>query len=510
MSVDYANQYDRPLIAEMATREADWRNGAVVYQVLVDRFAPSDRLQQKTDFYPPPKRLRNWDEVPTHGQYLGEYQVWSHEIDFWGGDLESLRERLDYIDGLGVDVLYLNPIHFGFTNHKYDALDYHRISPEYGDRAQLRALINDVHARDMRIVLDGVFNHMGRNAAIFQEALNDPASPYRDWFYFDDRYPHGYRSWSGAENLPELNLENPKVRDHLFASTSSPVQRYLTDGVDGWRLDVAYDIGFRFLWELTQAAHAVRPGSLVVGEIWNYPDQWFPSVDGVMNFTARRIILLTCVGEIAPRVAADMLDQMIADAGIDHLLKSWQILDNHDTPRLHSLLPNSGQRRLAQILQFTLPGSPNLYYGVELGMQGGPDPEMRGPMRWDLVTDGNATLQWTRQLVELRRSQRALRIGNYRRVVSEKMLAFERYTDRVGETVLVVANPTDQVVEEWLMVRNSKLMNRRHFVDLLGESHQPVEIRTGLVKVTLPPGGYAVLQPDLSDDGGWSPYKRVR
>ncbi len=506
---DYSNVHDRPLIAVMAEREADWRNGAIVYQVLVDRFAPSARLDSKAQLYAPPRRLRGWHEVPRRGDYLPEVEVWSHEIDFWGGDLDSLRAQLEYIDELGVDVLYLNPIHYGFTNHKYDALDYRRISPEFGSREDLRELIDAVHARGMRIVLDGVFNHMGRNAPVFRDALENPHSPYRDWFYFDERFPAGYRAWAGALNLPEINLENPAVRDYVFGAEDSPVRSYLADGVDGWRLDVAYDIGFAYLAELTRAAHRQRPGSLVIGEIWSYPKQWMPALDGVMNFTAREIILAMLRGEIPADQASRMFDRMVADTGIEPLLKSWLLLDNHDVQRLHTEVPDRDLRRIAQVLQFTLPGSPNLYYGTELGMTGGRDPEMRAPMRWDLVDDDNPELRWTRQLLAMRAAQRALRIGEYRPVLSDRLLAFERHTDRVAETVLVVANPGAEPVQEWLSLANSKLMNHGSMRDQLGAGVE-ARVAAGLLRVNLPARSVVVLQPDVAPQGGWTPYKRVR
>ena len=292
----YANRFDIELQGVFETREKDWRNGAVVYQVLVDRFAPSAQLAAKRHLYPEPKTLHRWDEVPTRGKYLQAQRLWSHEIAFWGGDLASTAARLDHVQGLGADVLYLNPVCLATTNHKYDALDYLQVSPEYGTRGDLKALAQDLHARGMKLVLDGVFNHMGRNAPVFQQAYaaylaetagssggRDAAggSIYRDWFVFGDQYPGGARAWWRAENLPELNLENPRVREHIYAAKDSVVRSYLRDGVDGWRLDVAFDLGFVFLDQLTRAAHEEKAGSLVVGEIANYPKEWFPSVDAV-------------------------------------------------------------------------------------------------------------------------------------------------------------------------------------------------------------------------------------
>ncbi|MBK7615151.1 MAG: hypothetical protein KA375_02210 [Vitreoscilla sp.] len=533
---NFANRFDQALAGTFEAREKDWRNGAIVYQVLVDRFAPSANLDAKRALYPAPKTLRRWDETPKNGQFVASANVWSHEIDFWGGDLASLSGKLDYVQQLGADVLYLNPIQLAYTNHKYDALDYLQISPEYGTRDDLRALAKNVHQRQMKLVLDGVFNHMGRNSPIFKaaeaefeaERAGRRAAPsperapsgggreaaggtsYRDWFYFDKKMSTGVRVWANAKNLPEINLDLPAVQQYVYAGKDSAVRSYLRDGIDGWRLDVAHDIGFRPLQAITEAAHDEKPGSLVVGELWNYPQEWFPSVDGVMNFTLREIILRSASQRLAPAAASAMITRVVADAGVENLLKSWLMLDNHDTDRLASSLPNPAQRHLAQVLQFTLPGAPNLYYGSELGMTGAGDPGMRAPMRWDLVTDANPELKWTRQLIALRQQHRALRVGNYRAISSEKLIAFERTTDRAADTVMVLVNPGSEAVNETVMVANSKMMNYAPFHNLLHPGGPVPTMLASLMEVNLPPHGVLLLAPNVDPKDGYTVYKRVQ
>jgi len=505
----FANQYDQQRAEVLAQREADWRNGAIVYQVIVDRFAPAADLKAKKHLYPAPKRLRKWSETPKHqDKYLKKVEVWSHEIDFWGGDLASLRGKLDYIDQLGIDVLYLNPIHEAYTNHKYDATDYFTVSPEYGTRADVATLAEDCHERGLRLVLDGVFNHMGRNAKWFVEARENPASPYRDFFFIDGKYEHGYRAWADVANLPELHLENPAVRARIFGDPDSVVQGYLREGVDGWRLDVAFDIGFTFLTELTKAAHEAKPGSLVVGEIWNYPEEWSPAVDAVMNFHTRAIIRHLVEGKVSAAQAGRMFERQIEDAGLDAILKSWLVLDNHDTRRLKTSLTKKWQQRMAQVLQFTLPGSPQLYYGVEVGMTGGYDPEQRGPMRWDLVTDDNPELKWMRKLLELRGRSRALKIGDFRLLDSDNLLAFMRRTERAAETTVIVINPTGKPISDLLPLRESKFMNGTKLHDQLGKIE--VEVESGTLPVTVPAHAAWVLQPVIEDTIEYTPYKRVQ
>src|SRR5579884_1748260 len=185
-------------------RERDWRNGPVVYQVFVDRFAPSADLAAKRMLYKSPRSLHPWSETPKAGSQIKSMGVWSHELAFWGGDLKSVRSKLSYIHDLGADVLYLNPIFDALTNHKYDALDYGKVAPEYGTRQDVIDLASDLHRNGMRLMLDGVFNHMGRNATRLQSALRDPKSPYRDWYFIGKQYPLGYRAWVNVPNLAEL------------------------------------------------------------------------------------------------------------------------------------------------------------------------------------------------------------------------------------------------------------------------------------------------------------------
>lgn len=500
---------DRARAGALAERAADWRAGAIVYQVLVDRFAPPADPAAKAAYYESPRRLRGWDEVPKRGKYVKSADVWSQEIEFWGGDLRSLEGRLDWIHGLGADVLYLNPVFEAFTNHKYDATDYRRVDPGYGDHAALRSLADACHARGMRIVLDGVFNHMGRRSPMFQDALARRDSQWRDFFLWKESAP-GYVGWSDVANLPELNVDHPRVRDWLYRRPDSVVQSYLRDdGIDGWRLDVAFDLGYARLAELTAAAHAAKPGCLVLGEIYNYPEEWFPAVDGLMNMHGRQLVLRMLEGALDPPRAARMWETMVDDAGIEPVLRSWLVLDNHDTPRLPTYLKrDQALVAIARTLQFTLPGAPNLYYGGELGMTGGADPEMRAPMRWDLAKESNPALALHRRLIALRRAEPALRHGDFRRLDAARCFAFTRRTVRPAETVVVVANPHAEAVREFLPLRESKIQAETPLVDLA--TGERFTVYTGSVELDIPARSVRVLKPDCAPaPGGYDRYDRL-
>ncbi|RLS86655.1 MAG: glycoside hydrolase family 13 protein [Planctomycetota bacterium] len=496
----------------IASRDADWRAGAVVYQVFVDRFAPSENLQAKRHLYPEPKRLRGWGELPTKGHFIESAGVWSHEIDFWGGDLQSLRGKLAHLQAISADVLYLNPIHLAYTNHKYDAADYLEISPEYGTRADLRMLVGDAHARGLKVVLDGVFNHVGKRHRFFEEAMRDPNSKYRSWFFIGPDYQNGYRGWADVPNLPDLHVERDEVRRHLWLDPASAVRSYLRDGIDGWRLDVACDIGPHFLRELTESAHEEKPGSLVVGEIWNAPAGWDRSLDGILNMNMRRMLLDFCCGTANASTTSQRLSDMVDDAGIEFILRCWTTLENHDTDRLAHLVPNSEARRVAHALQATLPGAPNLYFGQEIGASGAPDPENRAPMRWDLVHDGNSDWSYMRHLYEMRRTMRALSKGDLVFLRANQLIAFLRTTDRAQETVLVLANMEDTEVTETISMRDGRIMAGTDFRDALsydGHDAMQVNVQMGFMTVTMPPKSARILKIVPPRAGVHSPYKRM-
>ena len=489
-------------------REKDWRNGAIVYQVIVDRFAPSNDLDNKKDLYQYPKQLKLWKDLPKPGKFVNDAKYWSHELEYWGGDIKSLMSKLSYLKSLGIDVLYLNPIFESVSNHKYDASDYLKISEEYGTFEDLTKLTEDLHKISIKVMLDGVFNHVGISNPLFQEALKDKKSSYRKWFDFNEKYEDGVRLWADAKSLPELNLENDEVKDYIYRSSDSVLKTYLKAGIDGWRLDVAFDIGYDILKDLTEHAHDQKEGSMIVGEIWNYPERWLKSIDGVMNFTLREIIYRTVRQEITTQQTLSMLTHMIDDAGIEPMLKSWNVLDNHDVKRLKTELKDQKDQRIAQLMQFTLPGAPNLYYGTELGMDGENDPENRAPMRWDLLLHDNEDYLWTKKLIELHQTYRAFKIGDFKALVTNKLIGYQRYTDLVEDTMIVVINPTEQIIQESMLLRDSNIMNYSGFDMILGKT-KVLQCLAGFLKVELEPKSFVIIKPKTKPEKSYTPYKRV-
>jgi len=282
---------------------------------------------------------------------------------------------------------------------------------------------------------------------------------------------------------------------------------FLEVGVDGWRLDVAHEIGFEHLAELTQSAHEHKAGSLVIGEAWVYPSRWTKSMDALMNIFLGHLVVGFAKEEVSGRKMAVALDATIADGGIEPLLKSWLVLANHDMPRLATRLPDPGLRKMAVALQFALPGSPMVYYGDEVGMVGGDDPAQRAPMRWDLVTDTNEDLAWHRKVAGIRAKSRALKIGDCRTLASDALFAFVRTTEEALDTTIVVANPTSKPVIETLVVPVPTLLGYTQLRDELGGGS--VRVAVGSIRPTVPPHSVQVYRI-VEEPGRHDQYKRLR
>ncbi len=501
-------------------RDEDWRVGAVVYQVLVDRFAPpgEDRIEAKRALFTPPRRMLAWDTLPRRGQPVEGLGVWSHELEFYGGDFRSLMDRLDHVCDFA-SVLYLNPVCRSPTYHKYGADDYLAISEEYGDWEELRELVRVAHERGLRVVFDFVPNHCGAGSAWFQDARGSTESPFRSYFYFDDR--GRARGWTDVTALPELNLENEDVRAALFHGEDSVLRHYLRAGFDGARVDVAFDVGFHNLRRITKVVREERgQQGLVVGEVNAHPARYVNVMDGVLQFYVLGLLLEWVRGRIGNARLGRLIQRMVDEVGIDAVLRSWMLLENHDCPRLATRVPSRDARRTLALLTFLLPGCVCLYYGVELGMEGGEDPANRAPMRWDLCTDSNEDLSFYRRLVALRKERRALRVGDFVRLETDHLLAFLRRTRRWRETLLVLGNGSPEPVTEVVCLEDPMLMEHLELVPIAsvrGEMSQVLTIEAaGTIKVTMAPYDVVVLglklPPRFKDmkEGAYEVARRAR
>ena len=427
----------------------DWVQDAVFYQIFPDRFRRSqDSLARKEhDFQP-------WGSPPSR-------------TGFQGGDLDGIREKLDYLQELGVTALYLNPVFASAANHRYHTYDYYAVDPLLGGNDALRRLLDDVHARGMRLILDAVFNHVGRGFWAFHHVCESmDQSPYRDWFLIRG-YPLrpyttpeagncNYEAWWGLPDLPKLNVDNPAVQDYLL-----DVARHWIDfGIDGWRLDVPEEIGAPGFWERFRAVvKEASPDAYIVGELWDTGHGWLDGdrCDGITNYELGRLALgffareslpaegISISGYEIPRLEAPALagrlEKMLKTHAWEFALASLNYLDSHDMPRIHHLAGgDTAAVRLMLAFQMTMPGTPIIYYGTEVGLTGAGDPECRKafpwhqPETWD--RDLLAHVQW---LVRLRREHEVLRRGHCIQLrARNSVLAFKRTL--YGGIALVIFN----------------------------------------------------------------------
>ncbi len=414
-----------------------WVSDTVFYQVFPDRLARSGRV-------PEPGPLEPWDAPPTlHG--------------FKGGDLYGVADRLDDLVDLGISGIYLNPIFSAASNHRYNAYDYFEVDPLLGGTPAFRTLLDRAHERGIRVVLDGVFNHAGRGFWPFHHVLeNGIRSPYRDWFHLDpevlaghrglEAYPRdgdgtiaatGYAAWWNVSSLPKIRVENPAARAYLF----EVAEHWLRFGIDGWRLDVAAEIDDPTFWpEFRRRVRAVNPDAYLVGEIWTESPEWLlgDRFDALMHYPLGIAILgFAGGGELdGAAVAAqsdyarflrpldgpgfagrlhDLLD--LHDPAV--VAAQYNLIGSHDTPRARTILAgDAAALRLATVLLLTLPGAPSLYYGDELAMEGGPDPDCRRAYPTAPDADALAHREFVRALAHARHGHRALRRGAARVVAS--------------------------------------------------------------------------------------------
>jgi cyclomaltodextrinase len=407
----------------MTIQTPDWVKNAVFYQIFPDRFNRSPRLAHERGI-----QFKPWGAPPV-------------EQGYQGGDLLGVVDKLDYLSDLGINAIYLNPIFAAATNHRYNAYDYMHVDPLLGGNAALRELLDEAHKRNIRIVLDGVFNHCGRGFWAFHHVLeNGPVSPYLDWFhiygypmhaYPDDhrKSQPNYAAWWNHASLPKFNTNNPGVRDYLF----KVARFWLEFGIDGWRLDVPEDINDDTFWrEFRRIVKSVNRDAYIVGEIWHEARRWLQGdmFDAVMNYlitgpalsffgaaSLNRSWMHTDIHlqPIDAHEFARRIDAMYALYDWEINFAQMNMLDSHDTPRALWLLGEDKKAlRLAVLCQMSMPGTPNVYYGDEVGLSAGGDPHCRAAFPWHQPeTWDNDLHEFYKSAIALRNTHPALRTGDF-------------------------------------------------------------------------------------------------
>ena len=450
-----------------------WAQGAVIYQVFPDRFARSGWCDCTGKLQPYSVHDNWYDEVDWRPDEHGIIQ----NNDFFGGNFRGIADKMDYIASLGTTILYLNPISKSFSSHRYDTGDYKTPDPMLGSEADFAALCRCAHAHGIRVILDGVYSHTGSNSLYFDRnytfggngAYCRPDSPFHSWYTFY-HWPDRYNSWWGFDTLPTVNKMDGHFLDYIIRDEDSVVAHWLKLGADGFRLDVADELPDAFIALLRERIREIKPDALLLGEVWedasnkvayNIRRKYFTEgeLDSVMNYPFRTAILDFMRGRDAGKKLRDTVMTVVENYPAQVVACNMNLLGTHDTPRILTALVDDfdGSReekaarhlsknqlevardrlQMAAFLQYTLPGSPSLYYGDEALMEGYKDPFNRRTYPWG--REDAELLEHYRRLGRLRKENKALRLGDIRFFqAGEQRLGFTRGLE--GKTLRIYLN----------------------------------------------------------------------
>ncbi len=512
-----------------------WLRDGVMYQIMVDRFYNGDPTGQlaktrnditlHSDWYEPPAL-----DIAGNGD--------NRALDFFGGNLAGIREKLPYLQSLGVTTLYLNPIFQARTNHKYDTGDYSRIDPMFGTEEDFVALCQDARRAGMRVLLDGVFSHVGSDSRYFNRfgtydsvgAYQSPDSPYYSWFTFQ-HYPDAYDCWWGFDTLPNVREQEPAYVDYILTGKDAIVPGWIHKGASGWRLDVADELPMPFLRTLRNAAKRAHPDAVVLGEVWEdasnkctYGEMRNYTVgdmlDTVMNYPLREMLIAFLTGHESAGHVKRRLDALAENYPKPFFYSLMNLLGSHDRARILNVLaertgedmPRPERRdmrltdqqmalgtarvRLMLRLICALPGIPCVYYGDEAGMQGAPDPYSRATYPWG--REDTAQVAFFTEQLQRRRSTQVLRTGEMQLVApcDDVLMVIRRNVDDrdafgqpAGDALAVCAvNRGDTPCEVTLSAEQIGA------AALIGEDGQPLAAKDGVFRLALPALGGGLWQ----------------
>ena len=451
-----------------------WFKEGIAYQIFPDRFFRSGDILGVNEHHALGHRVllhESWDEEPIHLPMPGERDY--DPCDFFGGNLQGIREKLPYLASLGVTCLYLNPVFLSPSNHRYNTSDYLRVDPMLGTEDDLSALIKEAKDHGIRLMLDGVFSHTGADSVYFDYngvygggAYSDPQSPYHSWYDFR-HYPDDYRCWWGFKSLPEINEDDPGY----MAFVETVLARYAALGATSWRLDVADELPDDFIAFLRKKLKALDSEGVLLGEVWDdasnkegfgkrraYVDGNL--LDSAMGYPFKDAVLSFLMGKSSAPALLNSLMGLMENYPQPFYSAQLNILGSHDTARCLTILSGApdrdslsredqanwqpqpadlalaeSRRKLGAILQFGLPGVPCIYYGDEAGLTGMADPFNRKPYPWGM--ENHALIEFYMALAIARRECPALYSGGCgMAALSENVFVSLRC---IGESGAVVA-----------------------------------------------------------------------
>ncbi|GCF95588.1 alpha-glycosidase [Enterococcus florum] len=416
----------------------DWVHKTVWYQIFPERFSNGDSTNDPEDCLPWESKLPDRE-------------------DFFGGDLQGIIDRLDYLEELGINGLYLCPIFSAPSNHKYDTVDYYEVDPHFGDKRVFKELVQKAHERGIKVMLDAVFNHLGKDSRQWRDVLkNGQDSKYADWFHIhsfpatyqpipDSEFGDAitYETFSFVPTMPKLNTANREVQEYLLDVAAYWIREF---DIDGWRLDVANEVDHHFWKKFHETVLEEKSELYILGEIWHSSQRWLQGDEfhAVMNYAFTESLKDFYLDQSMD--AKEMIDRMNRQQMLycDQANEvSFNLLDSHDTPRMMTLCNNDQQLlKSAFAFMFLQKGTPCLYYGTEVGLAGGPDPDCRRCMPWEKQDE--ALKEFFKKLIALRKRYASLLTFSEDDwvVLEERVMIFQRTYQ--GVTLRCTFNGSDE------------------------------------------------------------------
>lgn len=473
----------------------DFAKGNIIYHIFVDRFNRADGVKTKRKYRLHESFSESPEVVSADGKYYAD--------DFFGGNFNGIREKLDYLEELGVGIIYLSPIFKAYSNHRYDTGDYLKVDELLGTEDDFKRLLDAAHEKGMKIILDGVFNHSGADSLYFNKfgtydslgAYQSKSSPYYDWYYFK-KFPDEYACWWGCDNVPDLNKSNKDYRALVFGK-NGVVEKWQKLGADGWRLDVVDELPIDFVNLLIKKIKSVNKDALVIGEVWEdastkvsygelRPYLLGDQLDGTMNYPFMNAII-AYVRDGDEKFFKDTVQSILENYPKETVYCLMNSLGTHDTVRIinalsdvrahgwsktHKLgykLPDSEYEKakkklyLASVLQFTLPGIPSIFYGDEAGLQGFDDPINRRPYPWG--SEDKEILDHYRKLGRIRRENRAVFSGGFNMRDENGLVAYERAGG--DDEILIAVNAGEDDKTLIINKEYTSLYNNKEYKDVV-------------------------------------------
>ncbi|WP_151736328.1 alpha-glycosidase ['Paenibacillus yunnanensis' Narsing Rao et al. 2020] len=458
-------------------RVPNWAKDAVFYQIMTERFANGDPDND-------PEGTEPWGGTPKYD-------------NFFGGDLQGVLNHLDDLQELGINAIYFTPLFVSPSNHKYDIVDYKRVDPHFGDNDLLKKLVEECHKRGIRVMLDAVFNHCSDKFPPFQDVLEKGEfSVYKDWFHIN-AFPactvNGiptYDTFGFYGNMPKFNTANREVKAYLLEVAEYWIKEIK---VDGWRLDVANEVDHHFWRDFRKVVKQVNPEAYIVGEVWSDSLTWLlgDQFDSVMNYPFSGTVLEFFNGGMDSITFGERIGGLLMRYPQQTNEVVFNLLGSHDTPRLLTVVGGDRRRlKLAVVFLFTFMGTPCIYYGDEIGLTGGEDPDCRKCMEWDEQKQDRELYDFYKLLIALRKDNKALREGRFRILEAcqgDPCIVYERADEINHFTVWMNNSPQPRTL--------CHPMETDDWQDALtGEPVAPVD---GIMHISLDPYGYRILSRQL-------------